>query len=221
MQQFIFGLLAVSAIRTNEGKNAHVLDVITVAAPSYWPLVVGRGIKGLSIGFLSGVIPPYIQECFTESQSVLLLSLFQSFFPLGIFIMAFVGYMGCLAPFAIFKVSICWSIMMVLTMPALVLCLFIRTSPNDFILRGFNIQANDMLRDIYGNNHDEVNKQFTHRYMLARRQLAKNSKSQLREAFSPNIRRRVILAMFCQGSMQLSGINVISILALIIYFDLY
>ena len=97
-------------------------------------------------------------------------------------------------------------------MPALVLCLFIRSSPNDFILRGYNIQATDVLKDIYESNQTEISKQFNTRYLLCRRQISKSSWSHIRDAFTPEIRRRIYLAMFCQASVQLSGINVISTL---------
>lgn len=186
--------------------------ILTVAVTSYWPLVIGRGIKGLSMGFLSGVIPPYIQECFSETVSPSLLSLFQIFFPLGVFIMAIVAYLGCIAPFSIFEVSFCWKLMMTLTMPAVFFSLFIRSSPHDFLFRGYNSQALDTLIDMYG-DISEANEKMKTLFLLCRRQAAKSKWQHICDAFSPSCRQRIILAVFCQASMQLSGVNIISIMS--------
>lgn len=183
--------------------------VITISAASYWPLVIGRAVKGLAMGFLSGIIPPYIQECFNENRTSLMLSLFQIFFPVGIFVMGAVAYLGCLAPFSIFKFNCCWSLMMILTMPAVLLSFFIRTSPNDFLIRGYNAHAIEALSDMY-EDPIEVNKQMDTLFVMCRRQAETPKMEFIKDAFRPEKRRRIFLAIFSQASMQLTGINVIS-----------
>lgn len=187
--------------------------IVTVSVLDYWPLVAGRAVKGFAIGFLSGIIPPYIQECFAEKRIPKILAIFQVFFPAGMFAMATVAYLGCVASFSLLTFNYCWDIMMTLTMPAALLCFFLRPSPNDFLIRGYNAQALEILRDI---NHEPslVNKQMTDLITMCRRQAETPKMTFLKDAFKPGNRKRIFLAIFSQMSMQLTGINIISIIVL-------
>lgn len=218
--------------------------IITMLFPSYWPLVGGRSLKGFTIGYLSGLMPSYINECFSETNSIIILAVYQAFQPLGVAIMALVGYLGCVANFGVFQIPQCWMIMMAITIPAPLLALFLRNSPVDFVLRGFNSQAYDVLRDMYrhdnttlpanvtnknsgsndprhiksnNNNIQVIPIDVTNRFMLNYADChAYNSQgigNDLGKIFKcKTSRKRLFLAVFSQTSVQLSGINLISIL---------
>lgn len=163
------------------------------------------------MGFLSGMLPTYIQESFSEINSPLILTMFQIAFPFGILVMGVVAYLGCLAPFAIFKFSFCWGLMMTLTMPVALLCFFIRTSPYDFLYRGYNSPALETLIDMYG-DPIVANEKMRQLFFLCRRQAELSKLALLHEAFSnQGTTVRIFYAVFCQIANQFSGVNAISI----------
>lgn len=221
--------------------------IITIVFPAYWPLVCGRSLKGFTIGYLSGLMPSYINECFNDSDSTTVLALYQAFWPLGIAMMALVGYLGCVASFGRFGVSQCWMLMLSVTMPAPLLSFFLRNSPTDFVGRGFNSQAYDVLNDIYRresttilastmcennssnnntntgnaannseNNNPVDSESLNNRFMslytechaVRSQGIWRDIERLLKDKFN---RKRLFVAVFCQASVQLSGINLISI----------
>jgi hypothetical protein len=184
-------------------------------------------------------MPSYINECFSKADSTTILAVYQAFLPLGIAMMALVGYLGCVASFGVLHISQCWMLMMVLTMPAPFLALLLRNSPVDFVLRGFNSQAYDVLRDMYrhdstilpanvttrnngNNNNNNNNNQIapigvTNRFMSIYADChvytSQGIWHDLGRIFKHKTsRKRLLLAVFSQASVQLSGINLISIL---------
>lgn len=180
--------------------------ILTLAVPEYRALVVGRAMKGLALGALSGIIPGYIQDSFTQHASTLILSLYQAVLPAGIFLMSMVAYLACLSDFATWPVRSCWTLMLVPTAPAAILVFFLRNCPCDYILRKHYDPALIILKDVHGNDMELLKSEFQKLYLKCYQQ----KRLSYSMCWVPKFRKRVVLAVFCQASVQLSGINVIS-----------
>jgi hypothetical protein len=181
------------------------VDLATSLAISFTGFVIGRALKGISLGVISGLMPLYIKEVFRPIHAEYVLTSVQSTIPFGILMtstMAAVGYSGGSNP----KLSFnhCWLFVALPVSPAMITCFLIRPSPRDILDRPEQVSA--LLTQIHGPEDSELVK----RRLEVEADQTSSPLQDLKTLCSLKYRSRFLKAIMTQALVQLSGINVIS-----------
>ncbi|XP_022949260.1 sugar transport protein 10-like [Cucurbita moschata] len=187
-------------------------SILNGAAVNVEMLIIGRLLLGFGVGFANQSVPVYLSEMAPAKIRGALNIGFQMAITIGIFVANLINY-GT----AQIKGGWGWRLSLALAaVPAIMMsvgALFLPDTPNSILERGNTEKAKQMLKKIRG--LDDVDEEFQD--LVDACEAAKKVQHPWKNIMQPRYRPQLVICMFIPFFQQLTGINVITFYAPVLY----
>ncbi|EAS29564.3 sugar porter (SP) family MFS transporter [Coccidioides immitis RS] len=185
-----------------------IIVQVASEAPDWWQVVIGRWIAGLGVGALSLLVPLYQGESAPKHIRGAMISTYQLFITLGIFVANCINY----GTEGIDNTG-SWRIPMAVTFLWLLILgfgmMFFPESPRYAYRQGKIAEAKRTMMKFYGipENHKRLHEEFVEIQQKYEEDMAAKDESWWQMFRAPRMRYRLLLGIILQALQQLTGAN--------------